>query len=280
MIEETYKKLTQFQEILKKCIIDRFGSNLKPEKISLLNSTNYVIESELVNSKNGAEIQGKILRDMLRSIIDLKCFKDFLQEDGSTITITYGEDIEKEIIEFYAVNIADKYKFGIDSSSSNLPLAYELLNMFDSNFDQLMLNKNAKEILSMNEALLFTSNYENDLLSKHTSISTDINILDDTDSNIKPSVEGESNSILSDDKYKELCMKFARNESLTQQEFNMLLMSTPNLMDDSERKKIENQSANISEQEVKSRGFTFGALPTYFIILIMILLIIFGFLIL
>ena len=72
MLGETYKKLGQFQEILKKCLIDRFGANLTEDKANLLNSTNFVIESELVNFKTGTEIQGKILRDMLKSIIHIK----------------------------------------------------------------------------------------------------------------------------------------------------------------------------------------------------------------
>ena len=37
-------------------------------------------------------------------------------------------------------------------------------------------------------------------------------------------------SVISEDKYKDLCMKFARNEELTPEEYNMLVMSTPDLL--------------------------------------------------
>lgn len=275
MLGETYKKLGQFQEILKKCIIDRFGASLSQDKIDLLNSTNYVIESELVHFKTGTEIQGKILRDMLRSIIHIKCIKEFTQEDGSTTNIIYGEDIEKEIIEFYAANIADRYKFGIDSSSNRLSIAFELMDIFGPNFDKVMLSKNANEILSMNEAALFASNYNN-----RTSSNEEVNIMDYVDV-AHTNNEKENKSILSDEEYKELCMKYARNEALSPEEFNKLLMATPDLVDDDMKKSSNGIAENsLDEQEIKSRGFTLSFLSTYLVILAMLVLIVFGFLVL
>ena len=276
MLGETYKKLGQFQEILKKCIIDRFGGCLSQDKIDLLNSTNFVIESELVNFKTGAEIQGKILRDMLKSIIHIKCIKELTQENGKTTNIIYGEDIEYEIIEFYAANIADRYKFGIDSIDNRLSIAFELMDIFGSNFDNVMLNKNVNEILSMNEAAIFASNYNNN----STNTSEDVNIMDYVDSNPTNKPE-ENKSILSEEEYKNLCMKFARNEALSPEEFNKLLMATPDLLDENDISNISNTDENnINNQEVMSRGFTISSLSTYFVILAMLLLIVFGFLVL
>lgn len=273
MLGETYKKLGQFQEILKKCIVDRFGGNLTQDKIDLLNSTNYVIESELVHLKTGAEIQGKILRDMLRSIIHIKCIKPLTQEDGSTTNIIFGEDIEKEIIEFYASNIADRYKFGIDSSDIRLSTAFELMDVFGPNFDKVMLNNNINEILSMNEAALFATNYNN---TSYTG--EEVNI-----SNYVTSNDENKNSILSEDEYKNLCMKFARNESLTPEEYEKLLMATPDLLDDKEKANLSSNryaENTLEEQDIKSRGFALSSLSTYFIILAMVILIVFGFLVL
>lgn len=273
MLGETYKKLGQFQEILKKCLIDRFGANLTEDKANLLNSTNFVIESELVNFKTGTEIQGKILRDMLKSIIHIKTIKEVTQEDGTTTNVIYGEDIEKEVIEFYASNIADRYKFGIDSSNNKLNLAFELMDLFGPNFDKVMLNNNVIQILGMEEAALFATNYNNSSTN-----SEDVNIMDFVEE--KPSNNG---SILSDDEYKNLCMKFARNEALTPEEFDKLLMATPDLLDAADIEKIGNKGiaeTTLEEQEIKSRGFTISSLSTYFIILAMLLLMVFGFLVL
>lgn len=278
MLGETYKKLGQFQEILKKCIVDRFGGNLSQDKIDKLNSTNFVIESELVHFKTATEIQGKILRDMLRSIIHIKCIKEFTQDNGSATNIIYGEDIENEIIEFYASNIADRYKFGIDSSNNRLSLAFELMDIFGPNFDKVMLNNNAVEILNMNEAALFATNYNNGSSTNNE----EVNIMDYVEA--APADKPQENkSILSDEEYKNLIMKFARNEALSPDEFNKLLMATPDLMDENEIKNLGGNGIaenTVEEQEIKSRGFTLSFLSTYLVLLAMLILIVFGFLVL
>jgi hypothetical protein len=75
-------------------------------------------------------------------------------------------------------------------------------------------------------------------------------------------------------------MKFARNEVLTPQEFNMLLMATPQLVSEEDKMKMANASVDLAEQpekqEVVFRGFTISAFPTYFVILSIILLVILG----
>jgi hypothetical protein len=260
-------------------LVDRFGSNLSKDKVNLLNSTNYVIESELVHFKTGIEIQGKILRDMLRSIIHIKCVKEITLDNGNTTNIIYGEDIENDIIEFYAANIADRYKFGINSNNKSLTLAFELMDAFGPKFDNIMLNNNVNQILAMNEAALFASNYNNDVNYSNSNITTNenVNIMDFV--NNSPVEETSSGSILSEDEYKNLCMKFARNESLTPEEYNKLLMATPDLMDNNEINKFKEQDTLLEEQEIKSRGFTISSLSTYFIIITMLLLMIFGFLV-
>lgn len=320
MLGETYKKLGQFQEILKKCILDRFGNNLPQDKVNLLNSTNFVIESELVHFKTGSEIQGKILRSMLQSIVDINCIKEFTLEDNTTITVPYGDDLEVEIIEFYATNIADKYKFSIDSKKDKLTLAYELMDLLGTNFDNIVLNNKADKILEIEGLELFATTYNRDILrpygtapvvdvidddkvvthldptvNESTPTSEEVNILDlvsGEESNVEiPASEQkkendsetkkDKQSILSEEKYKELCMKFARNEELTPQEFNMLLMSTPDLIDPNGN--VDNQSVDLVDtsltEEVKSRGFTISSFSTYFIIFSFLLLLLFVFMV-
>ena len=101
MPENTLNQLKQFEQILKNCIVDRFKANLPENKKNLLMSTTFLKPEELVGLKTGNEIQGKILRNMLRCIINLKSTKEFPLDNGTNITLPIGEDIENEIMICY-----------------------------------------------------------------------------------------------------------------------------------------------------------------------------------
>ena len=335
MPENTLNQLKQFEQILKNCIVDRFKANLPEDKKNLLMSTTFLKPEELVGLKTGNEIQGKILRNMLRCIINLKSTKELPLDNGTNITLPIGEDIENEIIEFYASNIADKYKFGINPGNPNLTLAFSLIESLGSNVDNAILNNNIVQIFAQPSVANFAKTYTDELLSPYSIAKTEINdnepviLVDDPLKNeavseevdilslagnneasvqnveapvnemetislqpseevtpvqeeVKPTTEQEG--VISEEKYKELCMKFARNEVLTPQEFNMLLMATPQLVSEEDKMKMANASVDLAEQpekqEVVFRGFTISAFPTYFVILSVILLVILGVIIL
>lgn len=331
MPEETLKQLKQFESILKNCILDRFKGNLPENKKNLLMNTEFIKIENFVGLKNGNEIQGKVLRDMLRCIITIKSTKEFPLDNGTNITLPIGEDIENEIIEFYAANIADKYKFGINPGNPNLSLAFSLIESLGSNVDNIILNSNVVQMFAQPAVENFAKTYTDNLLKPYSVAKVEIvsnepiAIVDDPVSeeidilsldpveketvetvqfetvDITPSVpvkeepkevkegptsifESKEQNIISEEKYKELCLKFARNEVLTPQEFNMLLMATPQLMSEEDKNKMANSSVDLGSQnesqEVIFRGFTISAFPTYFVILSIVLLLILGFIIL
>lgn len=330
MSEDVYNQLIQFEQILKNCIVDRFGENLSQNKKNVLLNGSYLDKEKFATMNSGNEIQGKILRDMLKSIINIKSIKEFTLDNGTKMTLPIGEDIESEIIEFYASNIADKYQFGIDAKNPKLTLAFGLIEGLGSNVDNAILNNDINSIFAMPGVAHFAKTYTDDLLSNYSTVKTNNNssspmvIVDDPvasetqtseeidilslavtpsstddiietvslDSNVNNTISNQqvqdsntdNQGVVSEDKYKELCMKYARNETLTPEEFNMLLISTPDLVSEEDKVKMSTAPTTLEDttekQEVIFRGFTITAFPTYFVILSIVLLVILGFIIL
>lgn len=276
MLNDIIERLKQFEVILKKCILDRFGTNLPQNKIDIINNTSYVDENIMNGLKNGNEIQGRILRHMLDSIISFKCNKDFVLKNNTKISVPYGEDIEKELIELYASEIAQKYKFSIDYTTSSLEKANSLREILGDTFDFSVLNLNCEVVLDNPNLSLFATNYNNEILQKYENEPpATIKVIDLSNNNgesvinnsyVEESVSSESDSILTDAEYQELCMKYARNEVLTQEEFTKLLKGTPELLNENTIEDFSNHNVSvINNDQVKKLelGFASPSLALY-----------------
>lgn len=276
MLNDIIERLKQFEVILKKCILDRFGTNLPQNKIDIINNTSYVDENIMNGLKNGNEIQGRILRHMLDSIISFKCNKDFVLKNNTKISVPYGEDIEKELIELYASEIAQKYKFNIDYTTSSLEKANSLREILGDTFDFSVLNLNCEVVLDNPNLSLFATNYNNEILQKYENEPpATIKVIDLSNNNgesvinnsyVEESVSSEADSILTDAEYQELCMKYARNEVLTQEEFTKLLKGTPELLNENTVEDFSNHNVSvINNDQVKKLelGFASPSLALY-----------------
>ena len=298
MLNGIIDRLKQFEVILKKCILDRFGSNLPENKKQILNNTNYVDDNIMNGLKNGNEIQGRILRLMLDSIIDFKCEKNFILKNGSSISVLYGEDIENELIELYAAEIAQKYKFNINVSTSPLESANTIKAALGDGFDFNILNLNSITIMDNPNLSLFTTNYNETLLKKYEVESTADNIntvevsnntglevidLSNSSTEITPNyvtdISEEVDSILTDEEYQQLCMKYARNEEMTQEEFNKLLKATPNLLNNGNVEEFAGHNVSVLSNDEASKmelGYTSSSLALYLFTVFIIFLIVLG----
>lgn len=276
MLNDIIERLKQFEVILKKCILDRFGTNLPQNKIDIINNTSYVDENIMNGLKNGNEIQGRILRHMLDSIISFKCNKDFVLKNNTKISVPYGEDIEKELIELYASEIAQKYKFNIDYTTLSLEKANSLREILGDTFDFSVLNLNCEVVLDNPNLSLFATNYNNEILQKYENEPpATIKVIDLSNNNgesvinnsyVEESVSSEADSILTDEEYQELCMKYARNEVLTQEEFTKLLKGTPELLNENTVEDFSNHNVSvINNDQVKKLelGFASPSLALY-----------------
>lgn len=289
MLNDIIERLKQFEVILKKCILDRFGTNLPQNKIDIINNTSYVDENIMNGLKNGNEIQGRILRHMLNSIISFKCNKDFVLKNNTKISVPYGEDIEKELIELYASEIAQKYKFNIDYTTSSLEKANSLREILGDTFDFSVLNLNCEVVLDNPNLSLFATNYNNEILQKYENEPpATIKVIDLSNNNgesvinnsyVEESVSSEADSILTDEEYQELCMKYARNEVLTQEEFTKLLKGTPELLNENTVEDFSNHNVSvINNDQVKKLelGFASPKLALYLFSIFIAFLIVLG----
>lgn len=398
MPEDVFKKLLEFEKILKKCIIDRFHDILPQNKIDIINNTEYLNQNELSKLSSAMEIQGKILKDMLDSIIDIKFIKDVPIDDFTQTYILFAEDIETDIIEYYSKDISVKYKFNVNFTKNDFPYANEIKALLGDDFDYVMFNKNTEDLLNDERLKDFSKLYEikvisqfnkanhqspiveivdeqpeidnagqtiseiieldnipapvypnavensNDNSSLKDSESMDNSIPDanesvvdsegqtvtddGNESQIKSqeqnddinlvelksdnssidneninlieiksevstndaSVENSSEnnhqhtdnySILSDEQYKELCLKYARDEKITEEELNLLLRSTPQLLENNQEDiEMQQSQDDFVHSERKVRGFTINSFSTYFVIISIIITLLTIFLIL
>ena len=275
MLNDIIERLKQFEVILKKCILDRFGTNLPQNKIDIINNTSYVDDNIMNGLKNGEEIQGRILRRMLDSIIDFKCNKDFILKSNVKVNVVYGEDIENEIIELYASEIAHKYKFNIDHTTLSLEKANSLREILGETFDFSVLNLNCEVVLDNPNLSLFATNYNNEILQKYENEPpATIKVIDLSNNNGESVINNsyveepinEADSILTDEEYQELCMKYARNETLTQEEFTKLLKGTPELLSENTIEDFSNHNVSVINNESVKKlelGFASPSLALY-----------------
>lgn len=298
MLNDIIDRLRQFEVILKKCLIDKFGSNLPENKKDILNNTSFVNDNIMAGLKTGNEIQGRILRNMLRCIINFKCNKNFTLSDGKTINVLYGEDIEKEVIELYAYEISQKYKFNIDFTTSGLEKIKTIKDALGDAFDFNILNLNAEVVLDNPNLSLFTTNYNQEILNKHENVASvsiednldDVEVIElssdskstitsDYEEVVEENVISESDSILTDEEYQQLCMKYARNEELTQEEFNKLLKATPDLLNNGNVEEFAGHNVNVLSNDESRKlelGYTSPSLALYLFSVFITLLIILG----
>lgn len=291
MNQDTIQKLNTFQNILKQCIQDRFKSVLSQEKINILNNTNFINVDELKQYNNPKEIQGIILRNMLKSIINITCKKQ-LPINNTTKLLDYGKLLEDIVVEYFAIDISKKYKFDILENSnlvSNFTIINDIKNMLSDNFDDMMINHSAIEILSVDGLKDMESIFDVSAINEYTtkeektvlqSIAPSNNIEVPTTGNntvditkfITPEKQNNSSeSELSQEEYEELCMKYARNEPLTPDEYRALLKATPDLMPENQ---IESLVSSQNEQKLElnhTGGFSYIKMTLYFIVITTIL---------
>jgi len=152
MLDVTLNKLKEFEVILKKYLIDYFGTYLPEDKIAILNNTSYIDINELKDITNQRELNGRVLRNMLNSILTITCYKEMKINDENSVSLLYGEYLQNGIIEYYAEQISLKYGFDINEIPElrdNLDLVKKLYERLENGLDPKVFNYNALELLNL-----------------------------------------------------------------------------------------------------------------------------------
>lgn len=143
-------KAKQFEALVVKCLINKYGKILPKNKIELLNSTNFLTEEMLSNVSSKEELQGVIVRSVVKSVLNIEC-KKALTIEGEKELIDYGQDLENELIEYYSNALVQEYGIEInkiDGLSDNLEMVMKLKDKLDEGLDSLVFKSDAIKLLN------------------------------------------------------------------------------------------------------------------------------------
>lgn len=146
----TLEKLKQFEMLVKKCIIAKYGKYIPADKLAFLKETSFIDESILKDATSKSKIQGDVIRRVLYGVIDIKCEKMLEIADSESTFILYGEYLEKGLIEYYTRRISNEYSIDITERpdlEGNLDLVIKLYEKLGEGLDPMVFNSTAMEIL-------------------------------------------------------------------------------------------------------------------------------------
>ena len=150
MSDITLDKVKQFESLVIKCLLSKYGSNLPQNKIELLNSSNFVTSEMITGVSSIEEIQGLVIRNVIKNVIDVTCTKELLV-DGDKVLLPYGEDLENGLIEYYTEQLASKYNIKIneiDGLSDNIEMIRKINERLDNGLDKIVFESDAIKLLN------------------------------------------------------------------------------------------------------------------------------------
>ncbi len=169
-MEETLNKLKQFESTLKMYLMREYGAFIPEDKITLLNTTSYINNLIVNDSKTIEEYQGELTRRMLDDLIDVECEKEIMVSDDLVLPIPYGESLEDALIEYYAHQLSEKYGFNINEIpqlKDNLDAIELLKNNLGTMLDIRVFNENAIELLLTEDLEVLSKKYDEEALKKY-----------------------------------------------------------------------------------------------------------------
>lgn len=143
-------KAKQFEALVVKCLINKYGKILPKNKIELLNSTNFLTEEMLSNVSSKEELQGVIVRSVVKSVLNIECKKE-LSVNGKKEFIDYGNNLENELVEYYSNALAQEYGIEInkiDGLTDNIEMVMKLKDKLDEGLDSLVFKSDAIKLLN------------------------------------------------------------------------------------------------------------------------------------
>ncbi len=167
--------IKDFETKLKEHLIKQFGTFIPENKISLLNSTSYVTK-EVLNKSSNDEKKCELTRNMLGSLMDIKCYKE-IDINGSMATILYGRNLERALIEYYAQDLSRKFNFNINEIqglNNDLETVKLLDEKLDGRLSSYVFNTDAIKLLNIEELKEIAKKYDTEELEKYLTHSANV----------------------------------------------------------------------------------------------------------
>lgn len=154
MPEEVLNQIREFEIRIKKIIENKYGKNISPEKLAILDSKNY---SDMVDLSDGIDtnkIESEIVRDMFNDCVDITSEK-VLDVDGTMREIPYAGNLQKGLVEYYTQELAREYNLKLETIPElqyDVNMIIFIKQVLGESFDEVMYKENAATFLNNNIA--------------------------------------------------------------------------------------------------------------------------------
>lgn len=146
------EKAREFESLVKRVLMSKYGKMLPSDKITLLNTTEFLDES--IIKADPSNVYGEVIRKVVGSVIDVTCTKELYISEDEAKDIIYGEYLEKGLIEFYSRKIAEKFNLNLEDKpelKDNLDMVQKLYEKLGEGLDEKVFSEDALEILDAAE---------------------------------------------------------------------------------------------------------------------------------
>lgn len=146
------EKAREFESLVKRVLISKYGKMLPSDKITLLNTTEFLDES--IIKADPSNVYGEVIRKVVGSVIDITCTKELYISEDESKDIIYGEYLEEGLIEFYSRKIAEKFNLNLEDKpelKDNLDMVQKLYEKLGEGLDEKVFSEDALEILDAAE---------------------------------------------------------------------------------------------------------------------------------
>lgn len=154
MPEEVYNQIREFEIKIKKIIEEKYGKNISPEKIAVIDSKSY---TDLVDTSNGIDpnkIESEIVRNIFNDCVDITSEKA-LDVEGTMREIPYAGNLQRGLVEYYTQELAREYNLQIDTIpelQNDVNMIIFIKQVLGESFDEVMYKENAATFLNNNIA--------------------------------------------------------------------------------------------------------------------------------
>lgn len=146
------EKAREFESLVKRVLMSKYGKMLPSDKITLLNTTEFLDES--IIKADPSNVYGEVIRKVVGSVIDVTCTKELYISEDEAKDIVYGEYLEEGLIEFYSRKIAEKFNLNLEDKpelKDNLDMVQKLYEKLGEGLDEKVFSEDALEILDAAE---------------------------------------------------------------------------------------------------------------------------------
>lgn len=146
------EKAREFESLVKRVLMSKYGKMLPSDKITLLNTTEFLDES--IIKADPSNVYGEVIRKVVGSVIDVTCTKELYISEDEAKDIIYAEYLEEGLIEFYSRKIAEKFNLNLEDKpelKDNLDMVQKLYEKLGEGLDEKVFSEDALEILDAAE---------------------------------------------------------------------------------------------------------------------------------